>query len=99
MPVPIGDALGELLVSRGMEDALVLGQVSSCWERVVGAPMASQVLVRLVRNDELVVDVDHPAWATELELAGQSVLGRLASELGSTRLKRLSVRVRPRSSR
>lgn len=93
--VPIGTAVDRLLRQRGMEDALVLGRVAGCWEQVVGPEVAGQVRPQLVRDDELVVSVDHPAWATELELAGSAVLSRLSEELGEMAPKRLSVRVAP----
>jgi len=91
--VLIGSALDELLCQRGMEDALVLGRVVSCWEDVVGPEVARQVRPQLVRDGELLVSVDHPAWATELELAGAAVLGRLAEQLGKAAPERLTVRV------
>ena len=97
--VPIGAAVDRLLRQRGLEDALVLGRVTSCWEEVVGPEVARQVRPHLVRDGELVVSVDHPAWATELELAGSAVLARLSAELGDMAPKRLSVRVVPRSRR
>jgi len=97
--IAIGTALDRLLRQRGMEDALVLGRVAGCWEKVVGPEIARQVRPQLVRDGELVVSVDHPAWATELELAGSAVLGRLAEELGDVAPKRLSVRVVPGSRR
>lgn len=97
--VPIGSALNQLLHQRGLEDALVLGWVTSCWEDVVGPEVARQVQPRLVRGRELVVTVDHPAWATELELAGSAVLRRLAEQLGAGAPERLTVRVVPVSRR
>ncbi|MGA3352205.1 MAG: DUF721 domain-containing protein [Acidimicrobiales bacterium] len=97
--VPIGAALDHMLRQRGMEDALVLGRVTSCWEDVVGPEIARQVHPQLVRGRELIVSVDHPAWATELELAGSAVLSRLAEHLGELAPSRLSVRVEPASRR
>jgi predicted nucleic acid-binding Zn ribbon protein len=97
--VAIGTAVDRLLRQRGMEDALVLGRVASCWEEVVGPEVARQVRPQFVRDGELVVSVDHPAWATELELAGSAVLGRLFEQLGDVAPKRLSVRVVPASRR
>jgi predicted nucleic acid-binding Zn ribbon protein len=97
--VPIGLALDSLLRERGMEDALILGRVASCWEDVVGPDVARQVRPHLVRGRELVVAVDHPAWATELELAGSAVLARLAEQLGNAAPQRLTVRVVPGSRR
>jgi len=96
---PIGAALEQLLHQRGMEDALIFGRVTSCWEEVVGPEIARQVRPQLVRGRELVVSVDHPAWATELELAGSAVLSRLAEHLGDAAPQRLSVRVEPGSRR
>ncbi len=91
--------MGQLLHERGMEDALVLGRVASCWEEVVGPDIARQVQPRLVRGQELVVSVSHPAWATELEICGSAVLSRLAEHLGDAAPQRLSVRVEPASRR
>lgn len=82
-----------------MEDALLLGRVTSCWAEVVGPEIARQVRPQLVRRGELVVSVDHPAWATELELAGSAVLSRLAEALGEEAPRSLSVRVEPASRR
>ena len=97
--VAIGTAVDQLLRQRGMEDALVLGRVAGCWEEIVGPEVARQVHPRLVRDGELVVSVDHPAWATELEMAGPAVLGRLLEQLGDVAPRRLSVRVAPASRR
>jgi predicted nucleic acid-binding Zn ribbon protein len=99
LTVPIGKAVDRLLHERGMEDALVLGRVASCWEEIVGPEVARQVRPQLVRDHELVVLVDHPAWATELELAGSAVLSRLAEKLGDMAPQRLRVRVEPGSHR
>jgi len=41
-----------------MEDALILGRVTSCWEDAVGPEIARQVRPQLVRGRELVVTVD-----------------------------------------
>ena len=97
--MPIGAALDRLLRQRGMEDTLVLGRVMACWEEVVGPEIARQVRPQMIRGRELVVSVDHPAWATELEMAGSAVLDRLAEELGDLAPERLSVRVEPGSRR
>jgi len=97
--LPIGAALDRLLHQRGMEDTLVFGRVLGCWEEVVGPEIARQVRPQLIRGRELIVSVDHPAWATELELAGSAVLNRLAEKLGENAPQRLSVRVEPASRR
>ena len=97
--VPIGTALDQLLRQRGMEETLVFGRVLDCWEEVVGSEVARQVRPQLIRGRELIVSVDHPAWATELELAGSAVLSRLAEKLGETAPQRLSVRVQSGSRR
>lgn len=97
--MPIKDAVGRLLHQRGLEDALVLGRVTACWEEIVGSDVARQVRPRLVRGRELVLSADHPAWATEFELAGTVVLSRLSERLGDAAPERLSVRVEPPSRR
>lgn len=91
--VAIGSALSKVLAMRGMEDALVLGQVLEHWEEVVGPDVAAQVQPRLVRDGELVVLAGHPAWSTELEMAAPAVLSGLAERLGDRAPTRLTVRI------
>ena len=86
---------------RAMEDALVLGD----YRQLLGGNRRSRgsrrrVCPQLVRDGELIVSVDHPAWATGApKLAGPVVLGRLSEKLGDMAPKRLSVRVTPSSRR
>ena len=43
----------------------------------------------------LVVDVDHPTWATELRFLEAEVLQRLRDVAGADELTRIELRVRP----
>lgn len=91
--VAIGTSVERLLAERGLEEAVVLGMVVECWSEVVGEEVANQVVPVLVRSGELVVRVGHPAWATELDLAGAQILKRLETRLGAAAPTRLTVRV------
>jgi len=76
----------------------VLGRVASCWEDARRSEVARQVHPQLVRDGELLVSVDHPAWATSFELAGSTVLSRLAQQ-SETWLRNASASVCTRASR
>jgi predicted nucleic acid-binding Zn ribbon protein len=49
-----------------MADPSMLSMVFSQWERLVGADIAAHAKPRSLHGGVLVLEVDHPAWATQL---------------------------------
>jgi predicted nucleic acid-binding Zn ribbon protein len=94
---PIGDAMATLLRSRGLGATVVLAEVMSAWERVAGPELAARVRPVSLRHGELVCEVDDPAWATQVRLLSEMLLGRLADEVGGKVADRLSIHVKRRS--
>ena len=68
------------------------------WDEAVGAQVAAHV--KPVKLDEgvLVVEVDDPAWATQVKFLTPTITQRLADVAG-VRVERIEVRVDRRSSR
>lgn len=93
--VPIRTAVDRLLQVRGLEQTAVLADVTAVWDEVAGPEAAAHVTPRALRDGELVVEVDHPAWATEVQLSSERLLAGLAGKLGSPAPTRLAVRVVP----
>jgi predicted nucleic acid-binding Zn ribbon protein len=69
-----------------------VGGLFGRWEEVVGAQVAAHV--RPIRLDDgvLFVEVDEPAWATQVTLLTTTLRERLASEVGVV-VERVEVRV------
>ena len=91
-PVPVTAALDEVLRSLRGTDRRQVGGVFGRWDQVVGEVIAAHV--RPVRLDErvLVVEVDEPAWATQVTFLSDDLRARLLSEIG-VEVDRLEVRV------
>jgi predicted nucleic acid-binding Zn ribbon protein len=92
-PIPISASLDQVLRSLrgpGRRDA---GGVFGRWEEAVGAHVAEHA--RPVRLDRgvLLVEVDEPAWATQMSLLSNTIRERLASVV-SVDVDRIDVRVR-----
>lgn len=99
-PVVLGQALDRVLRSmRGGARRDEIGGVFGGWDDAVGPAVAAHV--RPVRLDRgiLVVDVDDPAWATQVRLLSAQLIDRLADATG-VRITRLEIRVQhPRRGR
>ncbi len=93
--VPIRFALARLLRARGIEAAAVLAEVRAVWDEVAGPEAAPHISPRSLRGDELIVEVDHPAWATQVQLSSAELLGRLAERLGPSSPRKISAQVVP----
>jgi predicted nucleic acid-binding Zn ribbon protein len=96
-PVPLTAALDGVLRSlRGGAGRAEVGGVFGRWDDVVGPVIAAHVRPLRLEEGTLLVQVDEPAWATQLRLLGDDIRRRLA-EVTGVQVERLEVRVaRPR---
>lgn len=97
-PVPISSSLDGVVRSlRGPSRTAVSG-VFGRWDEAVGAQVAAHV--RPVKLDEgvLLVEVDDPAWATQVKFLAPTITQRL-DEVAGVRIDRIEVRVDRRGAR
>src|SRR5580658_638028 len=92
----VGRAINAWLAAEGLGALSQLAAVNDCWNTVVGERVARHVRPTGLRDEELVVDVDDPTWATEVAFLAPQLLEALATRLGSPVAKRLKVHVRGR---
>jgi len=83
----IGDILGEVVRSMGIEGPLARGHVIATWEGIMSDQMKQQVEKCWVRGDKLYVRVSNAAWRQELHLRREEWRLRLNSELGNEIIK------------
>jgi predicted nucleic acid-binding Zn ribbon protein len=95
-PIPISASLDEVVRSLRGPGRREVGGVFGRWEEAVGAQVANHA--RPVRLDAgvLVIEVDEPAWATQIALLSNTIRERLSTVTG-VEVARVEVRVaRPR---
>lgn len=78
-----------------MESATLLAKVVEVWPTIVGERMSAHAVPSKIDGSELIVVVDHPAWATELRLMNSRIVSQLENELKSLSINRLKAHVRP----
>ncbi len=99
-PVRLGDSLADVVKSLRPDDqrrtpqapAAVMGGVFGRWEEAVGAAVAAHVQPVKLDGTTLVVEVDDPAWATQLRFLEGTMRTRLAEVAGAS-IERIDVRV------
>ena len=92
-PQPLSRGIDRLLSSLRGGSRQTTVTVFSRWEELVGQPVATHVRPVKIDLGTLVVEVDDPAWATQMKFLESDLLARLNS--GSTQsVERLEIRVR-----
>jgi predicted nucleic acid-binding Zn ribbon protein len=99
-PVKFGDSLQGVMRSLRSDEpdgtasvpVAAMGGVFGRWEEAVGAAVAAHVQPVKLSGTTLVVEVDDPAWATQLKFLEGTVRARLAEVAGAT-VDTLEVRV------
>jgi predicted nucleic acid-binding Zn ribbon protein len=98
-PVAIGDSLRGVVSSlRGPEvhqGSSVLGGVFGRWAEAVGPAVAQHVQPIKLDGTRLTVEVDDPAWATQLRFFEQTMRDRLREVAGAV-VETVDIRVRKR---
>ena len=98
-PVRLGDSMQQVVRVLRPDAHLskqssmsAIGGVFGMWEQVVGESMAAHVQPIKLNGSALVVEVDDPAWATQLKFLEQSLQQRLA-EIAGASIDTIEVRV------
>jgi len=95
-PKALRDSVDEVVRSLRGTSARTLAGVFSRWEEAVGPQVAAHARPAALVDGCLVVEVDHPTWATQLRFLESDVLTRLRDVAGVDEVTRIELRVRPR---
>jgi predicted nucleic acid-binding Zn ribbon protein len=99
-PIRISDSLTGVVRSlRGPVQTTVptvaLGGVFGRWSEIVGEPVAAHVQPVKLDGDRLIVEVDDPAWATQLKFLEDALRVRLLDVAGAA-ITKFEIRVKRR---
>ena len=97
-PVPITSALDGVVRSLRGPSRRAVGGLFGRWVDAVGERVAQHVTPVKLDEATLVVEVDDPAWATQVKFLTSMIIERLA-EVAEVRVERIEVRVEHRSAR
>jgi predicted nucleic acid-binding Zn ribbon protein len=98
--LPIGEATRRLLRARGLEATVTLGDVLLAWDDIVGPQVSAHAQPCALHASVLSVEVDEPAWATQIQFLSGGILSGLSERLGARAPATLNLRVaRPGSGR
>ena len=97
-PIPISSSLDGVVRSLRGPSRAAVGGLFGRWDEAVGEQVAQHVKPRKLDEGTLVVEVDDPAWATQVKFLTPMITERLAAVAGVT-VDRIEVRVEPRGAR
>ena len=95
-PRPLRDSVDEVVRSLRGTGARSLAGVFGRWDEAVGPQVAAHARPVSLIDGCLLVDVDHPTWATQLRFLEPELLERLREVAGVDEVDRIELRVRPR---
>lgn len=90
-PQLVGAEIDRMVADNGWREDAQVATVLACWDRLVGADLASHCRPDRLTDGELVLVAESTAWATQVRLMTSAILAKLGAELGPTVVR--SVRV------
>jgi predicted nucleic acid-binding Zn ribbon protein len=91
-PIPIADAMSELVREHGWDERLSIQRVFTDWPSVVGPDVAAHCVVEAFDDGVLSVRADSTSWAKDLQLLAPGLVRRLNAELGQDTVLRVDIR-------
>lgn len=95
----LSDELDVLLRKLGSESSTVVAGIFSNWDQLVGETVAQHASPIKLELGRLLVEVDEPAWATQMRFLESEIISKLSTSTGNT-INGIDVRVKrvPRTS-
>lgn len=97
-PMPIAAALDGVVKSLRGSSSRAMGGVFGRWTEAVGPQVADHVRPVKLDRGVLTVEVDDPAWATQVKFLTPTIVARLADVAGAS-VERIQVKVDPKALR
>ena len=99
-PVPLRDAIERVGRELGMPAPEVVDTLVARWIDIVGPAIAQHATVRSVREGECTIEVDGPAWATQLRYGSSDLIAQVNEHCGEGSVTSVKVVVKgPRRTR
>lgn len=90
-PVPLSLVIKKWLKDSGLEKGLEKGRLIEEWESIVG-PRISAVSTPIdVRGETLLLEVEDPAWRTELSMMQEKLLGAISERPDLPKVRKIRV--------
>jgi predicted nucleic acid-binding Zn ribbon protein len=97
-PIPISSSLDGVMRSLRGPTRQAVGGLFGRWNEAVGEQVAQHVKPIKLDDGVLVVEVDDPAWATQVKFLSTMITERLMT-VAEVRVDRIDVRVERRGAR
>ncbi|MHB1089971.1 MAG: DciA family protein [Ilumatobacteraceae bacterium] len=89
----LAEELDALLRRLGSESTAVISGVFSNWQELVGDTVAQHASPIKLESGRLLVEVDEPAWATQMRFLESEIIRKLSVSTGNT-INGIDVRVK-----
>lgn len=89
----LAEELDALLRRLGSESTMVVAGVFSNWYELVGDTVAQHASPVKLESGRLLVEVDEPAWATQMRFLESEIIRKLSASTGNT-INGIDVRVK-----
>ena len=91
-PVHLRSVLEQLLKDFGTPDITVVTSIVDQWEEIVGHDLAAKISAVAVSGSELIVRVDDPAWASQINWLQKQLLDKITSLVGEEKITSIRTR-------
>lgn len=86
-------SVNRLMKHMKAPEVSVVESVFSRWPELVGDVIGAHTRPVKIENGTLLIEVDDPAWASEMEWMGEELVRQIRTKLATDQVRELTVRI------
>lgn len=90
-PKPVGAGVERVMKHLDAPTTSVVTSIFNDWEEIVGETIAAHARPQRIKNGELVLEVDDPAWASEMEWLGEEIVRKIRVAVETEEITKIKV--------
>ena len=92
-PRPMSGSVDRLMKHMKAPEVSIIESVFSRWPELVGDVIGSHTRPVRIEEGALLIEVDDPAWASEMEWMGEELVRQIRTKLETDQVRGLKVRI------
>lgn len=89
--IPLKDILSQFMETLDYSDYDKEQKIENTWEKIAGSKISSHSKIKEIKNNVLVIEVEHPGWIQYILFEKKNIIGRINKKFPELNIKDFNI--------
>lgn len=89
--IPLKDILNQFMDTLDYSEYNKEQKIENTWEKIAGIKISSHSKIKEIKNEVLVIEVEHPGWIQYILLEKKNIIGRINKRFPELNIRDLNI--------